>query len=138
LRADLGATSQSCSLVMLHHPLFSSGPTGGSSKMKPIFQAAYDLNVDLMITAHEHVYERFKPQDANGNVDLVRGIREFIIGTGGEGNSDKLVTPLPNSEARYGGTTFGVIKLSLDPGSYSWQYMPAKGTFTDAGTGNCH
>ena len=138
MRADLAATRQSCSLVMFHHPLYSSGPTGGSSKMRPMYQAAYDLNVDLIITAHEHVYERFKPQDANGNVDLVRGIREFVIGTGGEGNASSAVTPLPNSEARYGGTTFGVIKLSLDPGSYSWQYMPAKGTFTDAGTGACH
>ena len=138
LRADLAATTQSCSLVMWHHPLFSSGPTGGSSKMKAIFQAAYDLNADLIITAHEHVYERFKPQDANGNADLVRGIREFIIGTGGEGNATSLVTPLPNSEARYGGSTFGVIKLSLDPGSYSWEYLPVKGTFTDAGTAACH
>ena len=138
LRADLAATRKSCSLVMLHHPLFSSGPTGGSSKMKPVYQAAYDLNVDLIITAHEHVYERFKPQDPNGVVDNVRGIREFIIGTGGEGNSSKEIVPLPNSEARYGGTTFGVIKLTLDPGSYSWEYMPAKGTFTDVGTGACH
>jgi PKD repeat protein len=138
LRADLAATRQSCSLVMLHHPLFSSGPTGGSSKMKPVYQAAYDLNVDLIITAHEHVYERFKPQDANGVVDNVRGIREFIIGTGGEGNSSKDITPLPNSDARYGGTTFGVIKLTLDPGSYSWDYLPVKGTFVDTGTGTCH
>jgi hypothetical protein len=106
--------------------------------MKPVYQAAYDLNVDLIITAHEHVYERFKPQDPNGVVDNVRGIREFIIGTGGEGNSSKEIVPLPNSEARYGGTTFGVIKLTLDPGSYSWEYMPAKGTFTDVGTGACH
>jgi PKD repeat protein len=138
LRADLAATTQSCSLVMLHHPLYSSGPTGGATKMRPIFQAAYDLNVDLIITAHEHVYERFKPQDANGNVDLVRGIREFVIGTGGEGNSSSPITPLPNSDARYGGTTFGVIKFTLDPGSYSWNYMPVKGSFTDSGTENCH
>jgi hypothetical protein len=105
--------------------------------MQPIWQALYEAGADLVISAHSHGYERFAPQDPAGQADTVYGLREFVVGTGG----DKLEPPgtiQPNSEVR-NYTTHGVIKLTLHAASYDWQFIPVAGqTFTDAGQGTCH
>lgn len=135
LRADLAASSTQCTLALWHHPLFSSGVA--SNRTQALWNALYDYNADLILNGHAHVYERFAPQTPGGTLDTVRGIREFIVGTGGEshGGTTNLA---PNSEA-YNGTTFGVIKLTLKSNSYDWQFIPEAGrTFTDSGSTLCH
>jgi hypothetical protein len=91
-----------------------------------------------VVSAHDHVYERFAPQDPNGMADAVRGIRQFTVGTGGAPLYPFVVLQ-PNSEQR-DNTTHGVIKLTLGNGTYDWQFVPVDGgTFTDSGTGAaCH
>ena len=90
-----------------------------------------------VIVGHDHEYERFAPQTPNAGADPVRGIREFVVGTGGAGLYS-FATPLPNSEVR-DNTSHGVLKLSLSDGSYTWQYIPVAGnSFTDSGSGTCH
>jgi len=105
--------------------------------MNPIWQVLFNNSVDVVINGHAHNYERFTPQDPNGVANSATGIREFVVGTGGEshGNFD---TVAANSEVR-NNTTYGVLKLTLHPTGYDWQFIPiASQTFTDSGSGSCH
>jgi calcineurin-like phosphoesterase family protein len=139
LRADLAASSLTCTLAYWHHPRFSSGTQHGStSSAEPLWQALYDAGAEIVVSGHEHNYERFAPQTPGGVADPANGIREFVVGSGGTGHYNDLGTPLANSEV-FEGSTFGVIKLTLGPGTYSWSFVPVAGaTFTDSGTGSCH
>src|SRR6266705_1138966 len=138
LRADLVASTKTCTVAYWHHPRFSSGSSHGSSTMSAdVFQALYDAGAEIVIVGHDHEYERFGPQAPNAVADPVRGIREFVVGTGGAGLYS-FATPLPNSEVR-DNTSHGVLKLTLSDGSYTWQYIPVAGdSFTDSGIGTCH
>ena len=138
LRSDLAAHPVACTLAYWHKPLFSSGSAHGNDlEMKPLWQALYDANADVVIGGHDHNYERFAPQDPEGRSDATRGIREFVVGTGGK-NHRPVVMPQPNSEVR-NADAFGVLKLTLRDGTYDWQFIPEAGKqFTDSGTGKCH
>jgi len=138
LRADLAAHPSACTLAYFHKPLFSSGGKHGDDpEMKPLFQALYDGNADVILNGHDHDYERFAPQDPDGKADTKRGIREFVVGTGGK-NHRPFSAPHANSEIR-NADTFGVLKLSLRAGGYDWQFIPEAGkTFIDRGSGSCH
>ena len=121
----------------MHHPRYSSGRTGDNPAVQPLWQDLYDFNAELVLVGHDHDYERFAPQDANGNLDQNRGIREFVVGTGGVSEYE-FGTPRPNSEIRHT-ATFGVLELTLRPTGYDSAYLPAgDGTFTDSGSGTCH
>jgi hypothetical protein len=138
LRADLAAHPVACTLAYWHKPLFSSGGAHGNDlTLKPLFQALYDANADVVVNGHDHDYERFAPQDPEGAADPKRGIREFVAGTGGK-NHRPFGEPKPNSELR-DATAFGVLKLTLKANSYDWQFIPEAGkSFTDSGSGTCH
>ena len=138
LRADLAASSKSCTIAYWHHPRFSSGSNHGSSTQSAgVWQALYDAGAEIVISGHDHEYERFAPQTPSAGADQARGIREFIVGTGGAGLYS-FATPLPNSEVR-DNTSFGVLKLTLSAGSYTWEFIPIAGdSFTDSGSGTCH
>ena len=91
-----------------------------------------------MLNGHEHVYERFAPQTPTGQRDDAHGIREIIVGTGGENHMSFHKTPAANSEVR-DNTSFGFLELDLSNGGYSWTFRPtAPDSFTDSGTGTCH
>ena len=138
LRADLAAHPAACTLSYWHRPLFSSGSAHGNDlTVKPLFQALYQANADIVVGGHDHDYERFAPQTPAGVADPQRGIREFVVGTGGK-NHRPFGAPRPNSELR-DATAFGVLKLTLRPGAYDWQFIPETGkSFTDSGSGKCH
>lgn len=136
LVADLAAHTNFCTLAYWHIPLYSSGGRANANTQS-IWQTLYNNNVDVVLNGHDHIYERFAPQSPNGALDTARGIREFIIGSGGA-NHTSLATIAANSEVR-NVDTFGILKLTLHPTSYDWQFVPEAGkTFTDTGTGNCH
>jgi hypothetical protein len=135
LQADLAANQNLCTLAYWHIPLFSSGGRA-SSNMRVLWQILYDHNVELVMHGHDHIYERFAPQTANGTLDIARGIRSFIVGTGGN-NHTSLASIAANSEVR-NTDTFGVLKLTLHPASYDWQFVPEAGKmFTDSGSAQC-
>lgn len=138
LRADLAGHPVACTLAYWHKPLFSSGSAHGNDlTVKPLWDALYDANGDVVINGHDHDYERFAPQTPDGAPDSVRGIREFVAGTGGK-SLRPFGTPKPNSEAR-DASAFGVLKLTLRANGYDWQFIPEEGkTFTDSGSGVCH
>ena len=137
LRADLAAHPNTCTLAYWHRPRFNSGSTHGSDgNMSALWQALYERGVDLVLNGHEHLYERFAPQNPNGQADPGRGIRQFTVGTGGRGFYS-FGTPLPNSQVR-NASTHGVLKLALHATSYDWQFVPVAGSsFTDTGTDTC-
>ncbi len=140
LRADLEANRTACTLVYWHHPVFSSHALddGGKPRMREIWQLLYRYGVDVVLAGHVHDYERFAPQDAAGNADPERGIREFIVGTGGASLSATTDDhPAPNSEIR-DSSTWGVLKLTLHPTSYDWEFIPVEGgAFHDSGSAPC-
>jgi calcineurin-like phosphoesterase family protein len=137
LREDLAAHPNQCTLASWHHPRFSSSRHHSSATYTAFWQALYEFHAELVLQAHDHTYERFGPQTASGGRDEVRGIRSFVVGTGGRSHYSFTKTE-PNSEVR-NATAFGVIKLTLRDGSYDWSFVPAApATFTDTGSGTCH
>lgn len=137
LRADLATaanTSKKCTLAYWHHPLFSSGPNGNNDYMREIYRILYDANADLVLVGHDHMYERFAPQDADGRLDTTRGIREIVVGTGGVPLYD-FQAIRPNSEVRL--KVHGVIKLTLSSDHYQWDFLAVSGP-GDSGTSSCH
>jgi len=139
LRQDLAEHPVACTLAYFHKPLFSSGAKHGNDlDMKPLWQTLYAANADVVINGHDHDYERFAPQDPDGNTDWKRGIREFVVGSGGKNSHRSFDKPKPNSELR-NADTFGVLKLTLHSSGYDWEFVPQAGkTFHDSGSGTCH
>ena len=136
LRDDLAANSSVCTLAYWHKPRFSSGQHGNIAGSQALWQALYEDGADVVINGHDHTYERFAPQNPNGQADANRGIREFIVGTGGAGLY-AFPSIQPNSQVR-NNTTYGVLKLTLHSTSYDWQFVHIAGqTFTDSGSSNC-
>ena len=137
LRADLAAHRASCTLAFWHHPRFNSGHQGNATFMQAIFQDLYDADADVVLGGHAHNYERFAPQNPAGKLDNARGIRQFVVGTGGAFFTG-LSTTKRNSQVRNAGT-YGVLMLTLHPNSYDWRFVPEAGKrFSDSGTGSCH
>jgi len=140
LREDLAAHPNGCLLAYGHHALFSSGIFKSHAvhpELKALWQDLYAAHADLILAGHEHSYERFAPQDPDGRLDPEKGIREFVVGTGGRSH-DLLGFAQANSEVR-DWSTYGVIKLTLAPGKYTWEFLPVTGgTFHDSGSGTCH
>jgi hypothetical protein len=138
LKDDLAAEPHRCVMAMWHRPIWSTGPHGGSSRMTQVFQALYDAGADLVVTGHDHGYQRFAPADPTGAPDNAKGMREFVVGTGGaelySWNTDSTLL-----EVR-GNVSFGVLEMYLNPGGYSWEFhaVPGPTTFSDSGTGTCH
>ena len=137
LQADLAANPSQCALAYWHKPRWSSGATHGSdSGMQTLWQVLSNAGVELVINGHEHHYERFAEMNASGSA-VSSGLREIVVGTGGMSHYG-FGTILSTSQVR-NSSTFGVLKLTLNSSSYSWQFVPVAGsTFTDSGSTNCH
>jgi hypothetical protein len=137
LKADLAAGRARCTVAVTHAPLFTSAEKHPpATETRPLVQTLYDAGVEVLLAGHNHMYERFAPQTPYGRRDDARGIREFVVGTGGAG-----LYPVgkvaPNSQVR-NSRTYGVLRLQLSAGSYRWAFLHTSGTFNDNGTGTCH
>jgi hemolysin type calcium-binding protein len=138
LRADLAAHPSVCTLAYWHTPFFSSGSHGNTAAVGPLFEALYDYGVELVLSGNDHDYERFAPQSPAGDLDQAKGVRQFVVGTGGRYLRPLDATHQPNSEAA-NDTTFGVLDLKLNPAGYDWKFVPVPGSaFSDSGTAACH
>jgi hypothetical protein len=134
VRRELEELQPRCIAAVWHHPLFSSG-AGGDPRMRQIWRILQDFGAEIVISAHDHFYERFTPMDADGMPNL-RGPRSFIVGTGGAPLTTARV-PRPGSEAWT--SAWGVLKLTLRPSSYEWAFIPVPQAATayDEGRGVC-
>lgn len=137
LKADLASSPASCTAAYWHHPRFSSGQYADNSSYQPFWQLLYADGAEVVLNGHDHNYQRYAPMTPSGARDDLRGIREFVVGTGGK--SRYRVDPSgPNREVAHD-ATYGVIKLTLRPNGYDWQFVSEAGkTFTDSGSGSCH
>jgi hypothetical protein len=142
LRADLAAHPARCTLAFWHHPLYSSGGHGSIPNMRDAWRVLVDAGAELVLSGHDHDYERFAPQDADGRLDRAHGMRQFVAGTGGAYPTPFLLT-VDNSEMRDNGRT-GVLRLRLLDGRYEWEFLES-GRVTslalpapDRGSDVCH
>ena len=136
LRDDLAASSARCTVALLHQPLFSSGQHGDDGGVRPLWDALYAGNVDLVLDGHDHDYERFAPQDPGGTADAARGIVEIVAGTGGA-ELEAFKDPRPNSLVRIN-DTYGVLELTLLADSWSSRFVGVDGSVHDQAAGPCH
>lgn len=136
LKSDLAANKTKCTLAFWHHPRFSSGGHGDNPHMQEIWEILQESGAEVVLSSHDHNYERFALQDAAGNRDDLHGMRQIVVGTGGA-RLTPLRFPAPHSEAR-DNSVHGVLKLVLRADSYEWEFLPAEAdAFTDSGTGRC-
>ncbi|HUC20085.1 MAG TPA: metallophosphoesterase, partial [Candidatus Polarisedimenticolaceae bacterium] len=135
LRADLASHTQTCTLAYWHHPRFSSGAEHGNNTLvQPLWQALHEARADVILTGHDHTYERFAAQRADGVADG-SAPTEFVIGTGGK-NHYAFGAIKVNSLA-HNNTNYGVLKMTLHSASYDWQFIAEGGGIADSGTAAC-
>jgi hypothetical protein len=133
----------SLTLAVWHHPLYSSGDAGSYPVMQQAWELLYQAGAALVLSGHDHDYERFGPQDALGNRDDNRGVRQFVVGTGGGSPRWFRASSLPNSEFR-DSSRYGVLRLVLHADGYEWEFLAARHTglpgpdLPDRGSGSCH
>jgi hypothetical protein len=136
LADTLAASDARCTLAVFHHPRFSSGEHGPTEAVAPLWEQLHAAGVDVVLNGHEHDYERFGPQDPSGIADPERGIRQFIVGTGGI-DLRPFQRVAANSELR-ASVAHGVLELTLKDGAYDWTFHAVGDAFVDRGTAFCH
>jgi hypothetical protein len=135
LEEDLAAHPGQCTLAYWHHPRFTSGFVGNSTGVAPFWKALYAAHADVVLNGHDHMYERFAPQDPSAHPTSA-GIREFVAGTGGES-----LLPIGEEETnleKIENTKFGVLFLTLRASSYEWAFRTTDGSVFDTGSTQCH
>ncbi len=138
LKADLAAHPAKCTLAFAHAAPFSSGVPGNDIALKDLWTVLYEGGADVFLAGHDHQYERFGPQDAGGRADTVRGIRSFVVGTGGKGLG-QILSPRPNSELQ-NNSSIGVLLLTLRSDDYTWRFAAVPGMprpVSDSGRAAC-
>ena len=134
MRGELARAGSRCTLAYFHHPPFTSADRGESLFMREFWRELNAGGVNLVVAAHEHMYERFTPMDGNGEADREHGSRLFVVGTGG-GELVAATRVAPNSEMRL--VSFGVLKLTLSSRSYRWEFIRPGGGTADMGDDVC-
>ena len=141
LQNDLVGRANQCVLALWHRPVFTSGSSGGAgTKVRRLWQALENGGAEVVINGHDHLYERFAPQDSLGNATSA-GMREFIVGTGGGESHGNFPNSPANVEASDAANfSRGVLRLTLYPNAYRWEFIAAQGqgTYSDSGTASCH
>jgi acid phosphatase type 7 len=144
LQSDLtNTTNKQCTLAYFHHPLYATANGTNTLNVRPLWEMLYAKGADVILSGHAHRYERHAPMTPEGLVDQATGIRQFVVGTGGEpGGSVIDPKQVPKDVLENVVLDFGVIKLDLDAESYSWAFIAADGTANgavkDSGTDQCH
>lgn len=134
---DLRRHPTRCTLAYFHHPRWSSGRHGGRERVVDAYRALYEAGAEVILSGHDHHYERFAPMDPVGRIDRARGIRQFVVGTGGA-PSYVLRERVHHSEA-VATHVRGVLRLVFHPDAYEWEFVPIAGRrFTDRGRDRCH
>jgi calcineurin-like phosphoesterase family protein len=135
LTDDLTKHKTDCVLAYWHIARYSSGAHGSDPLMADAWKILYDAGADVVLSSHDHDYERFAPMDDKGKPDE-KGLRSFVVGMGGGGVYEFKKTA-PNSEVR-NNKAYGVLKLTLKPGKYDWEFLRGMGEmFRDTGSGTC-
>ncbi|MFN8195035.1 MAG: metallophosphoesterase [Nocardioidaceae bacterium] len=135
MRTDMEANPTTCSAIALHFPRYSSGEHGNNASMSSFWKIGIAHGVDLALAGHDHDYERFAPMNASGRRSAT-GILSFVSGAGGRSLYER--TGHPQGSRYFGNDVFGVLRLTLDDGSFSWKFRGLGGVSRDAGSHACH
>jgi hypothetical protein len=141
LKSDLAAHPGTCTLAYWHHPRWNAGNLGNDASTAAFWTDLYAAHADIVLNGHgNHHYERYRPQSPAGAADATKGVREFIVSTGGESHGTPPTTARNAATMEVSNyTSYGLLRLTLHPTGYDWHFVPAAGgTFTDSGTGTCH
>jgi hypothetical protein len=135
LRNDLASTSAACVLAYWHRPRWTKGNYTDQAEVQHLWNTLYDAGADVVLAGHDHNYQRYPPMDTAGAFAPVRGIRSFVVGTGGR----HLYALQPDARREAGSdATFGVLELTLHATGYDWQFVPVAGSsYADSGSGTC-
>jgi hypothetical protein len=155
LKRDLAENHSACTAAYWHQPSYSAADSLSQEGTTALafWQLLYQYNADLVLNGHDHLYARYRPLDPSGNYDPKHGIREFIVGTGGETLDAVASSATGDAGAQFNaanleastGNYWGVMALTLDPNGYKWDFESAlerpgapAGTYSDKGVGFCH
>jgi len=133
-RAQLTAQRTPCTMAVWHHPRFSSGPSGNSAAMRDMWALLESSRAEVVVSGHDHLYERFARQRADGTADPADGIRQFVVGTGGA-DLYNFVRITPNSEERI--MRYGVARFTLRPAQVEWEFIGLDNAVADRGLDTC-
>ncbi|ATB29924.1 metallophosphoesterase family protein [Melittangium boletus] len=136
LREDLKAHPTRCTLAYMHRPLFTSMAVRNNVFVRPLWEALAEAGAEVVLAGHDHFYERFAPQTPFGEMDAEKGLREFVVGTGG--TFFYPLEPAPASSVMRLGDKHGVLKLTLEETGYTWEFLQVDGGVGDQGRGECH
>lgn len=134
VRQQLQAQATPCTMAVWHHPLFSSGPSGPTPRMRDLWALLESSRAEVVVSGHDHLYERFARQRWDGSVDDANGIRQFVIGTGGA-DLNNFVRNTPHSEERI--MRYGVTRFTLRPAQVDWEFVSIDGSIADRGLDTC-
>jgi hypothetical protein len=138
LRSDLAQNPTKCTLAYFHDPLYASGREHDSPQVRPFWDKLYNQHADVILSGNAHRYERFARITPSGERSSARGIRQFIVGTGGTAQGTIKGPDEPRMQAKKVGTP-GVLKLKLGSGFYKWKFVPVEGrNYTDSGRARCN
>jgi hypothetical protein len=139
LRTDLAQNPTKCTLAYFHDPLYASGREHDSPQVRPFWDKLYDQHADVILSGNAHRYERYARITPSGERSSARGIRQFIVGTGGTAQGTIKGPDEPRMQAKKVGAP-GVLKLKLGSGYYKWKFVPVEGrkNYTDSGRARCN
>jgi acid phosphatase type 7 len=139
LRSNLADHRTRCTLAYFHHPLYATGEGTPTPAVRPLWRILYNHHADVILSGHAHRYERYAPITPGGVVDRNNGIRQFVVGTGGNSGGGEIHRDQAPGLRVVNLVTPGVLKLDLSAGSYTWKFVHIAGkTFSDSGTDACH
>lgn len=137
VREELTAHGGACSVAYGHDPRFSSGKHGSDPELEPLWRLLHGAGVELLMSGHDHHYERFDPLGPDATPDLEHGVRQFVVGTGGA-YLREVEVPAPHSRTLTD-EDHGLLRVTLHPDRYEWEFVPIDGDeFTDRGDASCH
>jgi hypothetical protein len=119
LKQDLAANTKGCVAAYYHHPRWSSGDHGDNKDSIELWNTMVANKVDLVLNGHDHDYERFLPQDADGKADK-NGPVEIV---GGSGGADLYALSTKHATTAKLLRTYGVLKLSMTDTTFQTQLV---------------
>jgi acid phosphatase type 7 len=135
LRADLARSRARCILAFWHRPRWSAGDYSDDGRTAPLWNALHDARAEVVLSGHDHNYQRYPRMNKRGAIQRARGIRSFVVGTGGVSLDDVRADPRRRAA---NDSTWGLLKLTLRPAGYRWRFLPvAGGRYRDSGSGTC-
>lgn len=136
LQIDLLQNRQKCTVAYMHHPFQASGPNGNTPALLPFMRLLYENGVDIVLSGHEHSYERFAPITPDLVRDPTRGLQLFVVGTGGRDLTVFARAPVAHSAFRTN-AHFGVLRITMKEGGYEWAFINTEGIVFDPGSSAC-